>query len=163
MATMHRTTEVIIKAKIQPTLEDLLTTLRTACDPRSCLFNLSTLRALRKQLKGEITKVWVDGGHTCFTWQGKKGRYRWSADTPRWVKNVLHALDKWDTIDREKGKPCPIRDLDATWGPPDKSNGPAGLASGEACEKVDLLRGTINKAKGTPPRRRGQAGDGRRL
>jgi hypothetical protein len=73
MATMHRTTEVIIKAKIHPTIEDLLTTLRTACDPRSCLFNLSTVRALTKQLKGSVTKVWVDGGHTRFTWEGKRG------------------------------------------------------------------------------------------
>ena len=44
-----------------------------------------------------------------------------------------------------------------------KSNGPAGLASGEACEKVDLLRGTINKAKDTPTSVGGQLRDGGRL
>jgi hypothetical protein len=43
-----------------------------------------------------------------------------------------------------------------------KSNGLAGLASGEACEKVDLLRGTINNATGTPVDLKGQAGDGGR-
>jgi hypothetical protein len=53
--------------------------------------------------------------------------------------------------------------LEGTRGPPDKSKGPAGWPSGEACEKVDLLRGKINKAKGTPPRRRGQARNGGRL
>jgi hypothetical protein len=53
--------------------------------------------------------------------------------------------------------------LEGTRGPPDKSNGLAGLASGEACEKVDLLRGTINNAKGTSVDLKGQAGDGGRL
>jgi hypothetical protein len=50
---------------------------------------------------------------------------------------------------------------DATWGPPDKSNGPAGWPSGRASKKDGLLRGTT-KVKGRPIDLKGQAGDGGR-
>jgi hypothetical protein len=52
--------------------------------------------------------------------------------------------------------------LEGTRGPPDKSNGPARLAPSGASEKVDLLRGTINRAKRMLPSRIGQAGAGGR-
>lgn len=109
-----------MKITIRPTPEDLLTTQRRPCDPRCCLYNLSFLRALLRALKGEVTKVWVDGGHHRFSWKGTSGvRFRWSADTPRFVKNALIALDKWDHKTRKERKagrpittPCPITEKD---------------------------------------------------
>jgi hypothetical protein len=112
MATMRHVKQTILRVRVRPTKADLETTVRKACDPRSCLFNLSLGRALHKQLKGEITKVWVDGGHHRFSWQASSDRYRWSADTPRWVKNALIALDKWDRKGRKQGLPCPIKDAE---------------------------------------------------
>lgn len=112
---LHKRTVETAEILIEPTREDLERCVRKACDPRSCQYNLAFARALHDQLGGEITRVWVDGGHHRFSWRApnNRDRYRWSGDTPVRIKNALIALDQWDKRGRKKGLACPInaRDL----------------------------------------------------
>lgn len=110
--SMYKVRDTYLKIRVAPAANDLDTTIRKACDPRSCLFNLSFARALAGQLEGTVTNVWVDAGHHRFSLQVGRARHRWSADTPRWVKNILIALDRWDRRGRKAGKPCPIQTIE---------------------------------------------------